>query len=260
MCAGGVVIRKNLIRGILVMSILAILPRTWAADSCEVFREKYEKLQVGDPAQQRLAEIFATPARAEHSGDNTVLIFEFFGCTLIFSEGPDGRLASKEARPPLNTLGRPPARIGESGPSRVPEKNQNAQKVTVHTWSHRVFEHDYAVTTPLQTKTECQVLPDPPGIPTYTAPRVTCNSTTYGGGSQTKAIFDFIEIVTAKDESGEVMQYTLARTARWMWSSDGMARRWSRLPSADQGDSHVHQRSLSRRQTWQGLQDQVRHH
>jgi hypothetical protein len=47
---------------------------------------------------------------------------------------------------------------------------------------------------------------------------VNCRSTSYGGGSQNKAVYFFLEVVTAND-GGKVTQYTLSRRARWIWNS-----------------------------------------
>jgi hypothetical protein len=84
----------------------------------------------------------------------------------------------------------------------------NAQKLTVVTVSHSRDERGYTITTPQTTNTNCDLYPN----------SVNCTSTTYGGGTQNKAVYRFLEVVTSSD--GErVTQYTLSRTARWVWNS-----------------------------------------
>ena len=84
----------------------------------------------------------------------------------------------------------------------------HAQKLIVTTVSHEIAENAYTITTPQTTNTNCNLYPN----------SADCTSTTYGGGTQKKAIYYFREIVTSKD-NGKVIQYTLTRTARWVWSS-----------------------------------------
>jgi hypothetical protein len=84
----------------------------------------------------------------------------------------------------------------------------NARKLTVLTVSHSRSERDFTVTTPQTTNTNCDLYPN----------SVNCRSTTYGGGSENRAVYRFVEVVTS-NESGKVTQYTLARTARWVWNS-----------------------------------------
>jgi hypothetical protein len=89
----------------------------------------------------------------------------------------------------------------------VPSFTQ-AQKITVKAVSHSRSERDYTITTPETTNTNCNVNEN----------SANCNSTTYGGGTQNKAVYRFVQVVTSKQ--GEVVtQYTLSRTARWVWSS-----------------------------------------
>ena len=84
----------------------------------------------------------------------------------------------------------------------------NAQKLTVLAVSHSINERDFTVTTPQTTNTNCSLYPN----------SANCNSTTYGGGSQNKAVYRFVEIVTS-NEGGRMTRYTLSRTARWIWNS-----------------------------------------
>jgi hypothetical protein len=84
----------------------------------------------------------------------------------------------------------------------------NAQKLTVKAVAHSVNERDYDITTPETTNTNCTVYSN----------SANCTSTTSGGGTQKKAVYRFVEIVTS-EEGGKVTQYTLARTARWVWSA-----------------------------------------
>lgn len=83
-----------------------------------------------------------------------------------------------------------------------------AQQLTVLAVSHSTSESDYTVTTPQTTNTNCNLYPN----------SVNCNSTRYGGGSQNKVVYRFIEIVTSS-EGGKATQYKLSRTARWVWNS-----------------------------------------
>ena len=84
----------------------------------------------------------------------------------------------------------------------------DTQKLTVTAVSHNTQENDYTTTTPAQSNTNCSA----------TDYSVNCNTTTYGGGSQTHAIYRFTQVVTA-NQDGKTIQYTLSRTARWRWSS-----------------------------------------
>jgi hypothetical protein len=80
-------------------------------------------------------------------------------------------------------------------PSPVPDvpTTGKARKLTVTALSHSTSERAYTVTTPQTTNTNC-------------------------GGSQNRAIYFFRQVVIA-NEGGSVTQYTLSRTARWIWSS-----------------------------------------
>jgi hypothetical protein len=84
----------------------------------------------------------------------------------------------------------------------------NGQKLTVLAVSHSRNENDYTVTTPQTTNTNCNVYSN----------SASCSSTTYGGGTQNKEVYRFVEVVTS-DEGGKVTQYTLARMVRWVWNS-----------------------------------------
>jgi hypothetical protein len=84
----------------------------------------------------------------------------------------------------------------------------SAQKLTVLAVSHSRSQNDYTITTPQTTNTNCNVYPN----------SADCTSTTYGGGTQNKAVYRFIEVVTSTD-GGNVTQYTLSRTVRWVWNS-----------------------------------------
>ncbi len=80
----------------------------------------------------------------------------------------------------------------------------NAQKLVVMAVSHNTQEFDYNITTPQNSQTNCST----------TDTSVNCNTTTYGGQTQRKAAYRLTEIVTSNGT-----QYTLVRTARWVWSS-----------------------------------------
>jgi hypothetical protein len=84
----------------------------------------------------------------------------------------------------------------------------HAQKLTVQAVSHSRSERDYTITTPETTNTNCNVNDN----------SANCTSTTYGGGTQNKAVYRFVQVVTS-NQGGTVTQYTLSRTARWVWSS-----------------------------------------
>jgi hypothetical protein len=101
----------------------------------------------------------------------------------------------------------PPTSNRQSAPPNVPTAGK-ARKLTVLAVSHSMSERDFTVTTPQTTNTNCDLYPD----------SVTCRSTSYGGGSQRKAVYRFVEVVTA-NEGGTVTQYSLSRIARWIWSS-----------------------------------------
>jgi hypothetical protein len=80
----------------------------------------------------------------------------------------------------------------------------NAQKLTVVAVSHHTQESDYTTTTPAHSNTNCAA------NDSY----INCNTTSYGGGTQTNAVYRLSEVVTANG-----MRYVLTRTARWRWSS-----------------------------------------
>jgi hypothetical protein len=84
----------------------------------------------------------------------------------------------------------------------------NAQKLTILTVSHSRDERGYTVTTPQTTNTNCNLYPN----------SANCTSTTYGGGSEHKAVYRFVEVVRSND-GGRATQYTLSRTVRWVWNS-----------------------------------------
>ena len=83
-----------------------------------------------------------------------------------------------------------------------------ARKLTVLAVSHSTSERNFTVTTPRTTNTNCDLYPN----------SVNCRSTSYGGGTEKKAVYRFVEVVAA-NEGGKVIQYTLSRTARWIWNS-----------------------------------------
>ena len=82
------------------------------------------------------------------------------------------------------------------------------RKLTVVALSHSMSEYDFTVTTPRTTNTNCALYET----------SVNCRSTSSGGDTQEKAIYTFLQVVSAT-EGGKVTQYTLSRTARWIWSS-----------------------------------------
>jgi hypothetical protein len=103
-----------------------------------------------------------------------------------------------------------PKRLAQPLPSAVADVPTagKPRKLTVRAVSHSTSERDFTVTTPLTTNTNCDLYPN----------SVNCRSTSYGGGSQNKAVYFFLEVVTAND-GGKVTQYTLSRRARWIWNS-----------------------------------------
>ena len=93
-------------------------------------------------------------------------------------------------------------------PRTSPDSWARNQKLTVIAVSHSVDESDYTTKVPETSNTNCNI---------YTS-TVNCNTTQYGGGTRTNAVYRFKEIVT-HDDGGQIIQYTLARTARWRWST-----------------------------------------
>ena len=102
-----------------------------------------------------------------------------------------------------NTLAQPlPSAVSD-----IPTAGKT-RKLTVVALSHSTSEHAFTVTTPRTTNTNCDLYPN----------SVNCRSTSYGGDTQNKAVYRFLQVVSA-NEGGKVTQYTLSRTARWIWSS-----------------------------------------
>lgn len=98
------------------------------------------------------------------------------------------------------------------------------RRLTVLAVSHSRSERDFTITTPRTTNTNCDLYPN----------SVNCRSTSYGGGSQNRAVYFFLEVVTA-NEGGTVTQYTLSRTARWVWSSMGRLKEGDSFPAEIRG-------------------------
>jgi hypothetical protein len=84
----------------------------------------------------------------------------------------------------------------------------HAQQLTVVAISHQPNEYDYTTTSPRNSNTNCNVYES----------SVNCNTTSYGGGTQTNAVYHLFEVVRS-NEAGNVIQYMLTRTARWRWNS-----------------------------------------
>jgi hypothetical protein len=84
----------------------------------------------------------------------------------------------------------------------------HAQQLTVVAVSHQTNEYDYTITTPQNSNTNCNVYDS----------SVNCNTTSYGGGTQTHALYRLYQVVTSI-EAGQLIQYKLTRTARWRWTS-----------------------------------------
>ncbi len=84
----------------------------------------------------------------------------------------------------------------------------HAQQLTVTAMSHQTNENDYTIRTPQNSNTNCNV---------YNS-SVNCNTTSYGGDTQTRAVYHLYQVVTS-NESGQLIQYKLTRTARWRWTS-----------------------------------------
>jgi hypothetical protein len=100
----------------------------------------------------------------------------------------------------------------------------SAQKLTVLAVSNSINQNTFTVTTPQTTNTNCSLYPN----------SANCNSTTYGGETETKAVYRFVEVVTS-NEGGKATQYTLTRTARWIWSSMGVLKDGDSFPAEIKG-------------------------
>ena len=83
-----------------------------------------------------------------------------------------------------------------------------AQQLTVVAVSHQTNEYDYTTTSPRNSNTNCNVNDS----------SVNCNTVSYGGGTQTNAVYRLYQVVTS-NETGQLIQYKLTRTARWRWTS-----------------------------------------
>jgi hypothetical protein len=77
-------------------------------------------------------------------------------------------------------------------------------ELRVRTVSHQIDRFGYTISTPETSNANCNVYGN----------NVNCHSTTYGGGTQQKAVYRMTEVVI-----GNNMRYTLQRTARWAWQN-----------------------------------------
>lgn len=84
----------------------------------------------------------------------------------------------------------------------------HAQQLTVVAVSHQTDEYDYTTTSPRNSNTNCNVYDS----------SVNCNTTSYGGVTQTHAVYRLYQTVTSA-QGGQLIQYKLTRTARWRWNS-----------------------------------------
>lgn len=82
--------------------------------------------------------------------------------------------------------------------------NAQRDELTVVAMSHHTQESDYTTSTPVTSNTGC----------TANYSNVNCTTTSYGGETQTHAVYRLNEVVISNG-----IRYTLARTARWRWSS-----------------------------------------
>lgn len=98
------------------------------------------------------------------------------------------------------------------------------RKLTVLALSHSTSERDFSVAAPQTTNTNCDLYPN----------SVNCRSTTYGGGSQERAVYFFSEVVSS-NESGKAIRYTLSRTARYTWNSMDWLRDGESFPAEIRG-------------------------
>jgi hypothetical protein len=71
--------------------------------------------------------------------------------------------------------------------------------------THQTDRFGYTITTPETSNTNCNVYDS----------SVNCHSTSYGGGTQQKAVYRMTEVVTGNNGQ----RYTLQRTARWVWQN-----------------------------------------
>jgi hypothetical protein len=119
-----------------------------------------------------------------------------------------------------------PNQLAQPLPSAVPDVPTagKPRKLIVLAVSHSTSERDFTVATPRTTNTNCDLYPN----------SVNCRSTSYGGGSQNKAVYFFREVVTA-NEGGKVTQYTLSRTARWVWNSTDWLKDGESFPAEIKG-------------------------
>jgi hypothetical protein len=76
--------------------------------------------------------------------------------------------------------------------------------LTITTVSHTTDRFGYTIRTPETSNANCNVYGN----------SVNCNSTTYGGGTQQKAVYRMTEVVM-----GNGQRFTLQRTARWVWQN-----------------------------------------
>lgn len=99
-----------------------------------------------------------------------------------------------------------------------------AQQLTVVAMSHQTNEYDYTITTPQNSNTNCNVYDS----------SVNCNTTSYGGGTQTHALYHLYQVVTS-NEAGQLIQYKLTRTARWRWTSTDFLTEGDSFPAEIKG-------------------------
>src|ERR1700733_14791095 len=78
------------------------------------------------------------------------------------------------------------------------------EDLRITTVSHHTDTFGYTINTPASSNTNCNVYDT----------NVNCNTTSYSGGTQEKAVYRMTEVVTANGQT-----YTLQRTARWVWQN-----------------------------------------
>jgi hypothetical protein len=100
----------------------------------------------------------------------------------------------------------------------------DCQKLSVVAVSHVTNESDYTTSMPQTTNSNCGV----------SNTSVNCTSTTYGGNTQTNAIYRMNQVVNVND-GNTTTQYTLTRTARWRWNSTDALRDGDSFPAEIKG-------------------------
>ncbi len=84
------------------VALLACLQAA-AADSCEPFHAKFDRVGVGDN-WTKIASVFGPPTASEDTADGgTNYVYRLSGCTVTFRAGANDKVTAKEAHPPFRT-------------------------------------------------------------------------------------------------------------------------------------------------------------